>query len=391
MLMNKDVRYRLFEMMNKVAGMPVISRTINENALPPGFSDSDVETLDDFISGNSIQEDDRGAETQSADIENIISKRRSDAPRDREDPYIHNKTIEIVDKQGKVLDKERLASEITQRPLTLLNTNEKVGKTGILKISLPAYKGLYYDESTKEFKVVNTCPNAGDCKLYCFQQKGRSVMYDVAVLSKTRILNFLLNRWEEFRYKLIDEIEIAKSINNKKGITTIMRWHDSGDFISEKYLELAMEIARRTPEVTHYAYTKMVSYGKKANVPENFIFTYSIDAGAPETNLIDKTIDKHAEVVPRELFKDLIIGEKPLNSKKGIANIHRFISPEAKNELRKRMSVYFNLDVNSIISFNKMNKIPETNELKWNVIVLPSDADTAAHRKDVLGVYLLKH
>lgn len=38
-----------------------------------------------------------------------------------------------------------------------------------------------------------------------------------------------------------------------------------------------------------------------------------------------------------------------------------------------------------------MNKIPEEGNNKWNVIVTPSDADTAAHRKDVLGVYLLKH
>jgi hypothetical protein len=38
-----------------------------------------------------------------------------------------------------------------------------------------------------------------------------------------------------------------------------------------------------------------------------------------------------------------------------------------------------------------MLKKPEQGKNLWNVIVTPSDADTAAHRQDVLGVYLLIH
>jgi hypothetical protein len=388
--MTKYTKQRLLDMMNRVGGMPLNEVT---GGLPPGFSSADVVSLDDFIKTPNLEEDTTGVEMQPANLRNIIDKRLGGDARDREDPYIHKKTIEIVDMNGNVINQDLLRKEMMSRPVALLGTNEKVGKTGILKISLPAYKGLYFDEHAPnggEFKVVSTCLNAGDCKQYCFQQKGRSVMYDNAVLSKSRILNFLLNHWEEFKYKLIDEIETARMGNEKKGITTIMRWHDSGDFLSEKYLDLAMDIARRTPTVTHYAYTKMVSLAKGANVPSNFIFRFSVDAGAPENHLIDKLKDKHADVVPKELFKDLMHTTKVL-VKKIEKNIWHYNSPESREELKNRVAQYYEINRSTVISFDEMTKIPEQGVNKWNVIVSPSDADTPAHRNDVLGVYLLIH
>jgi hypothetical protein len=171
---------------------------------------------------------------------------------------------------------------------------------------------------------------------------------------------------------------------------TIVRWHDSGDFLSEKYLGLAMEIARRTPDVLHYAYTKMVSFAKGADVPENFIFRYSIDPTAPETHLIDKLKDKYADVIPKFMFKDLT-HTRTITTKNGNKNIWYFNSPEALRELKLRMSKFYDVDLNTILSFHEMSEIPEEGINKWSVIVMPSDADTAAHRKDVHGVYLLIH
>ncbi len=330
--MAKYSKERLYEMMFKVGGMPQIS----ESDLPPGFDSNDVTSLENFVGSSSVSEDTTGVEMKPADLRNIIDKRKVGDVRDREDPYIHGRTIEIIDKNGKEIDREWLRREMTQRPKSLLGTNEKVGKTGVLKISLPAYKGLYYDEKDKDFKVVNTCPNAGNCKVYCYQQKGRSVMYDTAVISKTRILNFLLNHWHDFEYKMIDEIELAKLGNDRKGMQTIVRWHDSGDFISDKYLELAMDIARKTPDVLHYAYTKMVSMVKKADVSENFIFRFSIDSGSPEADLINRQTDKHADVVPKQLFKDLMnVKKEVVPGKKDEKNIWHYNSPEALIELKK--------------------------------------------------------
>lgn len=387
--MDKNIKQRLFEMMNRVGGMPIVNEA---DSLPPGITNNDIISLDDFVDSGNIQEDTTGVQMQPADIKKIVDKRKSGTPRDREDPYIHSKTIEIINRNGNEIDQEQLKKIITQRPPTLLSSNEKVGKTGILKISLPAYKGLYYDEKDRQFKVVNTCPNAGECKLYCYQQKGRSVMFDNAAISKTRILNFLLNHWDAFKYKMVDEIETAKMGNDKKGLKTIVRWHDSGDFISDKYLDLAMDIARETPDVLHYAYTKMVSSAKRANVPSNFVFRYSLDVGSPETGLVNKYEDKHTEVVPKQLFKDLVHSKKePIKGGKEFKNVWQYNSKHDLDELKNRLSKQYGIDINTIITFGEMQKIPKQGENKWNVIVTPSDPDTAAHRKDVLGVYLLIH
>jgi len=383
--MTKYTRQRLFEMMNRVTGMPLMEST----DLPPGITNKDIITLDQFADGADVNEDTTDVKMQPADLRGMLDVKKTGV-RDREQPYIHNKTVEIIDKNGKEIDQNWLRDQITQRPATLLGTNEKVGKTGILKISLPAYKGLFYDESDNTFKVVDTCPNAGTCKQYCYQQKGRSVMFDVAVISKSRILNFLLNHWKEFEYKMIDEIETARITNEKKGIDTIVRWHDSGDFLSDKYLELAMAIAAKTPKVLHYAYTKMVGFAKRATVPPNFVFRYSVDPESPETQLINKLKDKHAEVVPKQLFKGLLYSEK-VQGKKGVKLIWHYNSPEAINELKAKIATFFEIDINTIITSDELVKMPEEGVNKWNVIVTPSDADTAAHRKDVLGVYLLIH
>ena len=86
--MVKDNRRRLFEMMGKVAGM-----SINETGtLPPGFKDSDITTLEDFVNSPCLSEDKTGVQMQPADLRQIIDKRKSGDARDREDPYIHNKT-----------------------------------------------------------------------------------------------------------------------------------------------------------------------------------------------------------------------------------------------------------------------------------------------------------
>lgn len=383
--MTKYGKQRLLEMMNRVGGMP-----INESTdLPPGINNNDIETLEQFVDQPDISEDTTGVKMQPADLRSMINVKKMGV-RDREQPYIHNKTVEIIDKNGKEIDQNWLRDQITQRPATLLGTNEKVGKTGILKISLPAYKGLFYDESDHKFKVVDTCPNAGVCKQYCYQQKGRSVMFDVAVISKSRILNFLLNHWKEFEYKMIDEIETTRIANERKGIDTIVRWHDSGDFLSDKYLDMAMVIAAKTPKVLHYAYTKMVGSAKRATVPPNFVFRFSVDPNSPETQLINKLQDKHAEVVPKQLFKGLLYSEK-VQGKKGVKLIWHYNSPEAIMELKQKIATFFELDINTIKTSDEMMKIPEEGVNKWNIIITPSDPDTAAHRKDVLGVYLLIH
>jgi hypothetical protein len=152
----------------------------------------------------------------------------------------------------------------------------------------------------------------------------------------------------------------------------------------------------------------MVSFAKNyQNVPSNFIFRYSVDPQSPETHLIDKLKDKHAEVVPKVIYKDFIhTVRKPVIGKNGkpmmekdkktgelkpkVDVVYQYNSDEALEEFKTAVAEFFGIDRNTIIPFDKMPE-EETDVNKWNVIVTPSDADTAAHRNDVLGVYLLAH
>jgi len=281
---------------------------------------------------------------------------------------------------------------------------------------LPAYKGLYYDEHFpvgQRIRVINVCQNAGVCKNYCFQQKGNAIVWKNASEDRTRILNYLINNYEGFKSKLLNEILDSEAMNIKKDLKTIIRWNDSGDFISEKYLGIAIDIANNTSNVFHYAYTKMVGYVKKyasehgVELPSNFIFRFSVDAEAPENDLINRKEDYHADVIPRETYKPYIHREKkpvidPKTGKQKIKKntkgemkpvfdtIYRYNSAEALQELKQKLGEMFDVEPNTILAFEELPE-EEGQPNQYNVIVTPSDADTAAHRKDVLAVYLLEH
>ena len=89
--------------------------------------------------------------------------------------------------------------------------------------------------------------------------------------------------------------ELAK----KKGMKTVVRIHDSGDFYSKKYFTSWLNIANQCPAVLFYGYTKMVSLVKRnaALIPTNLKLCFSF--GGKEDRLIDVETDCHSKV-----FKD---------------------------------------------------------------------------------------
>jgi len=379
--MGNRIKKLLFERMNIIGGMPMME----SDDLPPGFSDNDFETLDSFVDQELHEDDGLGAKSKNIGrdkLDQMLKRRLSKEKRKTDEPIVHASTIKkIVDTKGKELDQEKLKQMFKIRPKEILGQNSKMKKTGFYNISLPAFKGLYYDENDDEFKIVNTCTKAGACAVYCYAMQGGNVMWEAASLSKTRNLNYLLNHWREWKSQLINEIQAIKLRNDEIGVPTVIRWHDSGDFISEKYLAMAIDIAKQTPDVQHYAYTKEYEMTKGANLPNNFIITHSF--GGQSDRFIDPTSDKHARVVPKELFKGLL-------QKNKTTNLWDYTSPEAEDEFKNRLAQKYNIDKNTILTFKEMVKTPQTNK-KWNVIVTPSNADTAATRADVLGIYLLEH
>ena len=189
---------------------------------------------------------------------------------------------------------------------------------------MPAYKGLYYDEKLHQWKIIVTCPFAGECKKWCYAMKGGYIQYKASSINSTRAINFLMNHFDEFKAQLQSELAEEIRKNKKSNTQTILRWHDAGDFMSPSYLLMAYDVARSTPDVIHYAYTKNIPLVRKLadKKPDNFIFNFSfggaLDTDAPEGmkatspegeeefyKTIDTTKEKYSRVVPYDLFKDI--------------------------------------------------------------------------------------
>jgi len=206
------------------------------------------------------------------------------------------------------IDLDKLKQVFLDRPKDIIAQNAKLKKSGtntiFYDLTMPAYHGLYYDEKEKGFGLVSTCPGAGACILWCYASKGGYVQYPGPVNNAAKMLTFLMNHPDEFEDTLLQSLENAKRTAKEKRV--IMRWHDAGDFFSTGYLDLALDVARKTPDILHYAYTKQLplirDYQSQGKIPENFIFNFSVGGK------YDKTIDvmeKFADVIPKNLFDDI--------------------------------------------------------------------------------------
>lgn len=302
---------------------------------------------------------------------------------ERPQRLIHSSALlKILTPEGTEIDQEKLKQLITVRPKQIIAQNSKLASSGaaagevFYDLTLPAYQGLFYNEKLGKFQVVKTCPSAGACKAYCYATGGGYVQYEGPWLSSTRMINFLMNDYKGFKAQLLSELKSAVATAAKKGKKVVLRWHDSGDFYSESYLLMAFDIARQTPEVRHYAYTKQVDMVKKheAQKPDNFIFNFS--KGGTQDAQVDFETKKHSKVVPYVLFKDLTLPLKP----------------EDAPILKDRIANHYNIDRNTLVTYDELVKMPVSKEKnKYNVIVGKGAGDDAAAREDVLGTYLLIH
>jgi len=306
-------------------------------------------------------------------------------------PYVHTSTVR--DMTGNPIEIPQLINKIKERPHTILKRNAKIQKSGgfdyiFYNIGLPAFKGLIVDEKTNKLKIVNTCPGAGQCLVFCYAKKGGYVMFEMASLPYTRLLNFLINDPEGFKNKMIAELKAADAEAKSKNIKVIIRWHDAGDFFSSDYLKIAYDIARQFPDITFYAYTKLagVSAGEK---PDNFVMNFSSGALKSQEQQVDLKTTKHSIVVPRQMFDGLTHMKHDGDNKK-----MEFNSPQDLETFKNKISAKYNVERDTVITYDELMKIPydsNTAEKKYNVLVWAGHGDDAAMRKDVLGTYLLIH
>ena len=342
---------------------------------------------------------------------NIVNKYKKDDDKEPKDDNIlaSDKQVPIVDQNGKQFDLNKLAADITERPKRILSQNEKMAhgdgtETVFFNIGIPALTGLGYDETKKEFVIINTCPGAGECKTFCYALKGGYVQWSPVSLGQTRKLNFLYNDPSGFFDKLNTEIDLENNkslVKDDPNVSLAVRWHDAGDFFSDEYLDLSYKLADMHPNVRFYAYTKRADVsGATTDRPPNFLIRFSMGANKSEEKKIDFATTHHAITVPKELFNDLLMksGSKLIKDAEGG---WQWDSPEALDQFKERMMIkYPAIKPNTLITYDEMMKQPlgtgsafgsRNITPKWNVMVKPGDGDDAANRSDVLGVYNLEH
>ena len=367
-----------------------------------GLPPDSIMTLDQFVNSSGLEEADMlGATTRAMtpdEMQDYLGK-TADGKKTKLDkytmPYVHRGNIEIKDESDRKFDLDKLKAAIITRPTKLLKQNEKITHSGgetaqYFNIGLPALKGLAVNEKTGDFIVVDTCPGAGACKVYCYAKKGGYVQWKASSMSQTKVLNFLLNDPQGFKAKLESEIQTEVDKFAKKGAKVVIRWHDAGDFFSPDYVDLAYSVARKFPQVDFYAYTKMAGVAT-GNKPNNFKMNFSMGATPDQEKQIQPKSTKHSTVVPKPMFTDLILKDnngKLIKDKDGKI---QFKSPEAIDTLKDKLSAKYGVPKDSIITYDEMKVIPAGKEPKWNVIVKPGDGDESANRADVVGTWLLIH
>lgn len=364
-----------------------------------------VQSLEDFVKSAEVKEQDE-PEMLGADVSTLTPdelkgylKRSKEGEKTAAEkykmPYVHKQNIPVVSAEtGEEFDLDALAKSITERPAKILKQNEKIqhsggGATIYFNIGLPALRGLAFNEKKGEFVVVNTCPGAGACKVYCYAKKGGYVQWKASSMSQTRLLNFLLNDPQGFEAQLSKEIGAQEAKWKGKNVKIVIRWHDAGDFFSDPYLKLAYSVASAHPEVEFYAYTKMADVAK-GDKPKNFIINFSMGALPSQEKQISRSTEKHSDVVKKDLFDDLIVKSATGKIEKTADGKYKFVDG-GLDTLKDRMAKKYNIDKNTIITYDEMMKIPTSDTPKYNVIVAPGDGDDAANRKDVIGTYLLIH
>lgn len=297
-------------------------------------------------------------------------------------PFIHSKSKFFKDKPTGI-DVDYFINEITKKPNNVVNTNDKILKSGgpheyVYKTGIPAFRGIAYDIDKGEFYFINTCPGAGDCVLICYALKGNYIRYSNSYDSMTRRLNYLLNYPDNYEKQLYDELKTIavehKALTGYKS-KVLLRWNDSGDFFTKKYVDIAERVIKNLQEdgynVTSYAYTKMADVTKNQEFGD---VTFSVGANKQQLAKIDLKKHKLSKIVPSELFKDLDL-----------------MKIDDEQEFKKRVATKYQYDLNHIITYDEMMATPKSEIKKWHIIVTPNDGDDAAFRKDVKTILLTQH
>ncbi len=114
----------------------------------------------------------------------------------------------------------------------------------MLKVLLREYYGEIFKFS---LPVLKTCPQAQDCKKFCYALKGHYNTFKESI-KKAHNNNLEFSKSKQFCHSMVTEIHKRK--------IKIIRLHDCGDFYSQEYLKRWALIASFCDNTFFYAYTK---------------------------------------------------------------------------------------------------------------------------------------
>lgn len=198
----------------------------------------------------------------------------------------------------------------------MLTQNSELRDIGVWNWSIPAWVVTLTDGST-----FNACPSAGACAQLCYARNGTYLFPNVRA-AHIRNLEMVLGDLDGWRSQMVAELQRKKfrPTGTPRALTKpdkvvlddwmehwyeaggrAVRVHDAGDFFSDEYLQAWLEIARQTPDVLFYAYTKEVRRFRSVAVPHsppNFRWLWSL--GGKEDHLINLEYERHADVFADE-------------------------------------------------------------------------------------------
>lgn len=175
------------------------------------------------------------------------------------------------------------------RPARLLTSNRDLRRDGIHNWSLPAWAGRLPDGRT-----YNTCPSAGVCSQACYARSGTYRFRNVLARHQAN-LAYVLDDLPGWREQMTAEVAHPRHYNG------FVRIHDSGDFFEDSYLLAWLQVARDTPNVVFYCYSKEIDRFRRLvepDCPPNFLYVYSY--GGTQDRDLDPAVDRVADVFADE-------------------------------------------------------------------------------------------
>jgi hypothetical protein len=114
-----------------------------------------------------------------------------------------------------------------------------------------------------------TCPGSSlGCLQFCYARPSKSNNPKSTALA--RYARYLITLRPDFADIMVNELKSKKK--------SVVRIHESGDFYSVAYFKKWIEIAKKLPGKTFYAYTKSWFIAQYLDeLPDNFIIIFSLD------------------------------------------------------------------------------------------------------------------